>query len=250
MVPWHPGTQHAHVESLSRILLVVERDQRVHAGIAKALMLARHTHACLELFLCDCITGGGEERRQHSAREYLRSLRQGIVASDVCIDLHAACEHSLWRAVTGRLRREPAQLVVRTHGERAAMSGTPVVLTRGRPWQPTPRFMTALLINSRGDQTPRATRGPATWLPEMLGRRCGAHVDYVVAAAEVLPTIITGRDYDLITMTLRGTNGSRQDAAASSLADLSHTSADVLFVAAVGSTGAAAYADAREVART
>lgn len=242
------------MESLSRILLVIERDQRVHAGLAKALLLARHTGARLELFLCDTAGYCGEsplftgepaqERRQRSAREYLRSLRQAIVASDVPIDVQTAYDPSLARAVIDRLRHEPAQLVVRTRAEapgasmsfakQLVQSGTPIILTQGRPWQPTPQFMLALLIDPRGGAGQSASLVPSTPLVEMLGRRCGARVDYVVASAEVLPRVVTQRDYDLITL-----------ADAPVQPNLSSTSADVLFVSAARGSGATANAAAR-----
>lgn len=193
---------------------------------------------------------------QRNAREYLRSLRQTILVSDVPLDLQFASERSLVQGVIDRLRREPAQLVVRTRGNIAGatmsfarqlvLSGTPVMLTQGQPWQPIPRFMTALVVDSPGGGRQRRPLAPSTSLPEMLGRRCGAHLDYVAASAQVLSQVIGQSDYDLITLALDCAEDLPGCSPAAALPGLSCTGADMLFI---GASHAAENADAREHAR-
>lgn len=261
------------MQSLSRILLVVERDRWVHAGLAKALSLARYTGASLELFLCDTpyykaaagdsISLPSEQWRQQRAREYLRSLRQGIVSNEVAIEVQASSADSLLGGVLERLRREPAQLVVRTRGlvsaaatlfaQRLVQAGTPIVLTQGQPWQPAPHFMTALLIEHRADgRRPRALV-PSAELPELLGRSCGARMDYVIAADTLLATVARRRDYDLIALTVSGAEGGPENWQRASgrtvQPDLTGVGADVLFVGAARSRNATESADAPHLAR-
>lgn len=252
------------MQSLSRILLVVERDQRVHAGLAKALSLARHTGAGLELFLCDTpyaeASAGdssslpSERRRQQQAYEYLRSLRHCIVSSDVRIEMQAARAHSLIQGIIERLRHEPAQLVVRTRSHASGTSttfarqllqaGTPLVLTQGQPWHPSPQFMTALLIEDRADGKRASALLPSAGLPELLSRACGARMDYVIAAANVLASVARRRDYDLITVITNGAEDGQRSSRPPYMPDLSGIGSDILFVGASPRPSPAESADA------
>jgi hypothetical protein len=222
--------QDRFVRSLSCILLMVERGAQVHAGLAKALTLARHTGARLELLLCEsepCPGMDGQDPEVRAAREqclqrgreYLRALREGILCADVQIDGEVVCAASLFAGVMEKMRRNSAQMIVRASSNPdSAMavlawrlvrqSGTPLLLTRGRPWQAAPLFVAAL--NPSGGAAGGSQLGP---LSELLRSRCGARVDYLVASAQGLPGIIAERDYDLVMLTLPASGVLDADAA-------------------------------------
>ena len=98
MAPLRAAPEHSpQMEPLSCILLLVERGDRVHEGLNKALLVARHFHARLELFLCDTERYGpfrpdnaAALARTHAScvaegRDYLQALRKTIVAPDITI---------------------------------------------------------------------------------------------------------------------------------------------------------------------
>ena len=186
---------------------MTERGERVYSALAKALILARHTGARLELFLCDTDSHSGQHtlRRGH---EYLRALREGIWCTDVAIDAEVASAPSLVQGLIEQLQRAPAQLVVRAL-ERAdattamfawqflRQSRTPLLLTSGRPWRATPLFAAAL-----NTQAPQSSNVSIGGLTECLGRSCGAQVEYLISKPERLPGLLAERCYDLITVNL------------------------------------------------
>lgn len=229
--------QNHSMQAASSIMLLVERHERVHLGFAKALALARHTDARLRLFLCDCEHYRGAEAREAGLRrgwEYLRGLGESVFCPDLELQSEVVWAPSLVQGVVDKLRGTPAQLIVYATGRTGAVtlaltgefvgqSGTPVLLTRGRPWQPAPLFVAAL--------TPGCGTAAATQIGELseLWRcRCGAQVDFLIANASTLPQVIEERDYDLIALALPAA-GAREDRG-SALRLLETTSADVLFV--------------------
>lgn len=244
------------MDSLSCILLMVERGERVHAALAKAVTLARYTGACLELFLCDTpyypdakrYGAAGERHRQQCLQrghEYLRALREGIDCTDVDIGSEVACANSLTQGVAEKLRRTAVQLVVRAIGKVDAAScavarglvntcGSPLLLTRGRPWQPAPQFVAAL---SAGRSAAASTQ--IGQLSELLRCRCNAQVDYLVANARLLPAVLAARSYDLITLAAAPEDSS-PPGPDQTLQLLQSTAADVLLVRARPAAGAAA----------
>lgn len=249
IVQWQEAAQTPCMQSLSCILLVVERGERVHAGLAKALTLARHTRAHLELFLCetDSYLQASEPRLQRG-HDYLRALRDGVLCADVVIDDEVAWAPSLLRGVAEKLRRTPVQMVVRVAGQlNSAMaifarhlighSGIPLLLTRGRPWQAVPRFVAVL------DPAPgAAARAPIGQLSELLKHCSGAQMDYLVSPTGGLAGLLAERNYDLITLALPPPPAADTDTDAGMARLLQATSADVL----LAGTAPAASADARQ----
>jgi hypothetical protein len=186
--------------SLASILLLVERGDRVHEGLNKALMLARHFHARLDLFLCDTegyvqlqpgpFAAGARTRAWCIAEgsDYLQALRKSIVAPDVEIASEAVCHGSLREAVAEKAARSATDLIVKTTeasrrdaggrgaAEWAAIAAcpAPLLLTRGRSWRPVPQFAAALELSQRS--TSASTRAVAD-LSEALALVCGAELD-------------------------------------------------------------------------
>lgn len=189
------------MKSLSCILLLVERGRLVHSGVNKALLLARHAGARLELFLCDTEPysalepygthgrGGARDACIAQGREYLQALRLGIICPDVQIGCEAVCAASLIQALADKLQRTPVQIVVRAaggprHGASSAdwslvrHCGASVLLTRGRPWGAWPRFVAALDLSPGADA--RVCRN-IVGMSETLARSCGAELSHVYA---------------------------------------------------------------------
>ena len=188
------------MQSLASILLLVERGDRVHEGLNKALMLARHFHARLDLFLCDTegymqfhpgVMATDTRTRAYCVAEgtdYLQALRKSIVAPDVEIASEAVCHRSLREAVLAKTERSATDLIVKTTeasrrdaGGRAAADWAavaacpvPLLLTRGRSWRPVPQFAAALEMPDTSMSA--ATRAVAD-LGSTLASVCGAELD-------------------------------------------------------------------------
>lgn len=237
--------QNGYVDTSGNLLLIIERGEKVHIGLAKALTLARHIGARLELFLCEMAPNAAVHRCEADGRlrseqclqrgyDYLRALREGIQCTDVSIEGEVVYAASLIQGVADKLQRTHTQMVVRVCSGvdmRAAAfgrqlvntTGAPLLLTRGRPWRPTPLFVAALNPAHGAPANSRIAK-----LSEFLQHRCGAEVDYLIANAQTLPGVVTDRDYDLVTVALP-----RADTAAAqtdAVARLQATAADVLLV--------------------
>lgn len=189
------------------ILLLVERGDRVHEGLNKALLVARHFRAKLDLFLCDTeryattgstASGGGrpgDARWVAEGTDYLQALRKSIVAPDVDISTEAICHRSLREAISERLERGRIDLIVKTTeasrrdaprrgaGDWAALATCPVplLLTRGRSWRPTPLFAAA--VDTHDAAAFDQSRAVAS-LGNSLAGVCGAELDLLCARSE------------------------------------------------------------------
>lgn len=217
------------MQSLSCILLLVQRGENVHGGLNKALLLARHLGARLELLICEtqchpahamARDGPGstiDDSCLAEGRLYLQALRQTIVDPGVDIGSEAVCAASLADGVIEKLRRTPAQLVVRALRPSVAVGPSdwrlfyrchvPLLLTSGRPWRASPRF--AAFVGTREPAlAPQSSEGLE--LPQILARGCDARLDYLSEAptsegASVggVPTsLMNRREYDLISLSL------------------------------------------------
>lgn len=195
------------MQPVAAILLLVERGDSVHQGLQKALMLARHFHARLDLFLCDTegyIVSGSDAMAPGSrtralcvaeGSDYLQALRKSIVAPDVEIATEAICHRSLREAVAEKAERSATNLIVKvvdanrgdTGGRGAAdwaaiaTCPLPLLLTRGRPWRPVPQFAAALEF-SRGSI--RAANRAVADLATLLALACGAEVDLLLVGCD------------------------------------------------------------------
>ena len=177
------------MESVSCILLLVDRGRLALRGLNKALLLARHFDAALELLLCETGIQEVQPARRAilgEARQYLQALVQTIVTTDVPIHAEAAFASSLAAGIAEQLARTPVQLIVKTTQDGALAadlrlasgSGVPWLLTRGRPWRAVPRFAAAVNL---GDGADGSLVGRIVAVLETLAQRCGADLEYLFA---------------------------------------------------------------------
>lgn len=159
------------MEKLTSILVVVDPADGTRHVIAKAMVLARHFGARIELFMCDSeqayafrhsydVTGINEARRVCLAngQTYLDAIRRSV-AEDVAISTHVACESPLYEAIVHRVQQSQPDLVIKSAaGHRplrrftldtndwqlARTCPVPLMLTRGRPWNARPHFVAAV----------------------------------------------------------------------------------------------------------
>jgi universal stress protein E len=155
------------VDKLTSILAVIDPADETRHVVVKAMVLARHFGARLELFLCDSesafslrhaydLDGVTAARRQCIAtgQVYLDAVRRSL-AEDVSITTHVACESPLYEAIVHRVQQARPDIVIKSaaghHPMRrftldandwqlARTCPVPLMLTRGRPWSPAGRF--------------------------------------------------------------------------------------------------------------
>lgn len=188
---------------LDSILVVAERRDAAHQALLKGYVLARHFGARLELFHCDSEHAlalqhsydarGIEGTRQAclaEGRRFLEALRQSVVAADVSIALDVACESPLYEGIVRKVLASRPDLVIKAvgvdEGHRDIFSASdsqlvrtcpaPLMLTRGRPWNVTPRFLAAV------DLSPEEVPGIAEAIVKtggFLARGCRGQLDLV-----------------------------------------------------------------------
>jgi universal stress protein E len=160
------------LKKLNSILVVLDSFEPTQQVVAKAMVMARHFGAFLELFLCDSEHAyvlkhaydkeGMDGARQHclaNARSYLESLRRSVLTDDVQISIDVACDSPLYVSVVHKVLRSRPDLVIRnvtreqTQGrfsfdakdwELARTCPVPLMLTYGRPWRAQPSFAAAV----------------------------------------------------------------------------------------------------------
>lgn len=165
------------MDKLSSIMVVVDRAGQNRHALAKAMVLARHFHAKVELFLCDSehaytLRHAYDARGVEMAREaclsdgrsFLEALRSGIAADDIEITTFTACESPLYEGIVHRVLEACPDLVIKmATGEHPMQRFTldandwqlartcpvPLMLTRGRPWQPQPHFAAAIDVSEQ-----------------------------------------------------------------------------------------------------
>lgn len=166
------------VDKLTSILVVIDPADETRQVLAKAMVLARHFNAGVELFLCDSEhayalrhsydPAGVAEARRHalaSGQRYLDAVRRSL-AEDVSVSTHVACDSPLYEAIVRRVREGRPDLVIKSAAghhplrrftldandwQLARTCPTPLMLTRGRPWGPMPRFAAAVDMSDPHD---------------------------------------------------------------------------------------------------
>jgi nucleotide-binding universal stress UspA family protein len=179
---------------MTSILLVTEREDQVHQGVSRALMLARYLQVRLDILFCDpqrhhaAQADRSPARVTDDAHQFLESLRKAITAPDVEITTDAGIEGSTHEIVARKVRREHSGLVVKSAGRRRPghrdavdwqlvhSCPAPLLLTRGRAWHPRPRFAAAVDASSSRSPDLSADIASSTLL---LGSACSALVDLV-----------------------------------------------------------------------
>lgn len=168
------------VDKLTSILVVINPADESRQVLAKAMVLARHFGARLELFLCDSeyaytLSHLYDPRGIQAARNVcltagercLDALRRSL-AEDVEVTTHVACESPLYSAVVDRVLESKPDLVIKSAAGRAFLDRmtldandwqlaracpVPLMLTRNRPWSARPRFAAAVDVSDPGAMT-------------------------------------------------------------------------------------------------
>ena len=157
------------------ILMVADGSSADAWLLAKAMHLASQCGASLELFSCDAehayelkhaydprgVESAREASLQHS-RAYLANLKAAVRASQLPIAIDVACESPLYDSIVHKIVRSHPQLVLKSAGgvdrprrrtfdanDWQLMRNSPatLMLSRGRLWSPTPRFIAALDVS-------------------------------------------------------------------------------------------------------
>lgn len=208
------------MNKLTSILVVVERGIGQQHALHKACVLARHFKARLELFLCDAEhaytlrhiydrQGVAEARAAcvMEARTYLEALRNSVVADDIAIEIDAACHSPLYEGIVDKVLSSKPDLVIKGPGPRdygrgwqftvndwelARTCPAPLLLVRGRPWQPQPRFAAAVDLSD--EETPQLARSIAS-TARYLSLGCGGSVEIFHGACESTPALRTALEH-------------------------------------------------------
>lgn len=157
------------MQPLKSILVIAERSVDAPVALQRALVIARYFDADIELLACDPVQPwfaradsepGASARaatgRDPGSRRFLDALLSAICAPDLQIRTSDDCEAPLHAGIATKVRAAGHGLVVkhvlpREGRRRVALSPSecqlilacpaPLMLTRGRPWRPLPRFV-------------------------------------------------------------------------------------------------------------
>jgi universal stress protein E len=196
------------VDKLTSILAVIDPADETRHVVVKAMVLARHFRARLELFLCD-------SERAYALRHayapadlkaanraciaegllYLESIRRSI-AEDVTVTTHVATASPLYEAIVRRVLEARPDLVIKSAAGHHALQRftldandwqlartcpVPLMLTRGRPWSAAGRFAAAVDVSDPGNGSlARSIMQTAGFLT--LG--CGGQLDVVYSESD------------------------------------------------------------------
>ena len=165
------------MDKLTSILAVIDPADETRHVVAKAMVLARHFGARLELFLCDSEhafslrhtydPAGVAKARQDcvsNGQRFLDSIRRSV-AEDVQITTHVACASPLYEAIVHRVQESHPDLVIKSAAghhplqrftldandwQLARTCPVPLMLTRGRPWSAQGKFAAAVDVGDPG----------------------------------------------------------------------------------------------------
>jgi len=197
------------LDKLTSILAVIDPADESRHVVAKAMVLARHFRARVELFLCDSeraytlrhtydAAGLLEANRASVAGglQYLESIRRSI-AEDVTVTTHVAASSPLYEAIVQRVLEARPDLVIKSAAghhplqrftldandwQLARTCPVPLMLTRGRPWSAAGRFAAAVDVSDAGNGSlARSILQTAGFLT--LG--CGGQLDVVYSESNV-----------------------------------------------------------------
>ena len=171
--------------------------------LARSVMLARCFNARIEIFLCEA-ERAFELQHQYDSddsdsvrksdvaklRAWVDRLWSSIDVNDVPVTMDVVYETPLYEAISRKAKQSKADLVVRGTGTGAKCSFSvsdydlvctcpaPLLLTRGRPWRPSPTVAAAVDIS--GDESPERIRTILTAAANMA-KRCGAGLELLYA---------------------------------------------------------------------
>jgi nucleotide-binding universal stress UspA family protein len=196
---------------IDKILVVAERASGSQAALQKAVMIARHFGAAIELFTCDAehayALGDDIEsaaivtRCLEESRRFLEALRGSISARDVDFTTAVACAATVGEGVCEHVQTSAPSLVVKSFTDAGVAPSplpsitdlylmrrcpVPLLLTHGRSWRPVPIIGVAFGGSVPSARTLRAAA-------EHLAEGCHGKVD----------TIETQRTSDVDVLALR-----------------------------------------------
>lgn len=188
------------------ILVVADRSPADAGLLVKAARLAKRFGADLELLLCDAEhayalehayeRSGVETVRQHcvaDALAYLARLKGSVSDPDLEVSIDASCHSPLYEGIVRKVIASRPGLVIKSAGELDArgratfdandwqlMRACPVtlMLTRGRRWNPRPRFAAAV------DVSDEETEGLAKLIvqnADSMARPCDGQLELLYA---------------------------------------------------------------------
>ncbi|MFO1427782.1 MAG: universal stress protein [Steroidobacteraceae bacterium] len=189
---------------LRSILVIAERSAEVQSALQKACVVARHFNARIELFACDAEhawmarhaydrRGVGEalEACMQDSRRFLEAIRSSISADDLDITTSVACESPLYEGIVRKVLDSQPDLVIKCVGtpdssRYSALGSTdwqlirtcpaPLMLTRGRTWQPRPRVAASIDISDT--ESPAVSRRVLA-SASYIAQGCGGELEVV-----------------------------------------------------------------------
>jgi universal stress protein E len=157
---------------IKTILVIAQRSGEVAGALQKACIIARHFDASIELFTCDAEHAYMAEHTYDQRgvsdavaqclvdnRRFLDAVRSSVVADDLEIRTSVSCETPMHVGILRKIDELQPDLVIRcveARGQQrqSALTPTdwqllrscpvPLMLTRGRTWNPVPRIVAAL----------------------------------------------------------------------------------------------------------
>lgn len=157
---------------LKSILVMADRSADAQVALQKAFVLARHFAARIELLACDADHPWSARGAHHpeagaraaavrrlDSRRFLDALRSSISADDLQIHASDELDGPLHEGIARKVRSGGHNLVVRRLNRREGRRRplltpadwqviracpVPLMLTRGRPWRPLPRFVASV----------------------------------------------------------------------------------------------------------
>jgi len=193
------------MESLRSILVVLNRDIADQALIGKAVMIAGHSGARIELFSCDAevayaLRRSYDERDAESAeklalsamREYLGQMRDEIAAQGLKVSIDAVCHSPLYEGVVYKVLASRPDLVLKSAanelaGGHSALGSNdwqlvrtcpaPLLLSRGRVWPSHPRF--AAVVDVSDQETPGLAASILRTTQYLGGACSGAEIEMI-----------------------------------------------------------------------
>ena len=192
------------MRKITSILLVANRDESDKLLLEKAVRIARHLGARIELFACDAEhayimrraydTTGVEQAWLSSFSdncEYLEALSQAVETSGVDIVVDAVCDSPHYQAVVDKVRSCQPDLVMKStagahplrrftldSNDWELMRACPatLLLSRGKPWEAHPRF--TAMVDVSAEETPSLPDSIVA-TADLLAGACGGAVDLV-----------------------------------------------------------------------
>jgi universal stress protein E len=188
---------------LKSILVMADRSADAQVALQKAFVIARHFDARIELLACDPDHPWSARGAHHpeagaraaaarslDSRRFLDALRSSIPAEDLQIRASDDFDGPLYEGIARKVRSGGHNLVVkrlnRREGRRRPMltpadwqviraCPVPLMLTRGRPWRPMPRFVASVAAGVARDEV--------LDVAHYLARGCQAALEIVADAA-------------------------------------------------------------------